>query len=122
MLINDIYLPAGKGGIWNDELSYYKQIEAMVKYGYPQGYFGYSLTHARDLSFGEWSVFLLIPYAIIGKMFGWTLITPIICNIFFVTVALSVFALLVRPTNRQMYFIICIIAFFPLMIRYIVSA
>lgn len=83
-LITDIYLPWGH---WNDEAIYYKQVEAMIKYGIPQGYFGYSETTAKCLTFGPWSVFLLIPYAIIGKVIGWNYFTPIICNLFFVETA-----------------------------------
>ena len=37
--IGDIYLPASD---WNDELFYYKQVESMLEYGYPQGYFGFN--------------------------------------------------------------------------------
>ena len=48
----DAYIPASE---WNDELFYYKQVEGMVKYGYPYGYFGFNESHARVLSFAAWS-------------------------------------------------------------------
>ena len=32
----EVYLPCSE---WNDELFYYKQVEGIVNFGYPQGYF-----------------------------------------------------------------------------------
>ena len=52
-MITDIYLPSGS---WNDEVFYYKQIEAAINYGLPQGYFGYGETSAEYLTYGAWSV------------------------------------------------------------------
>ena len=41
--ILDIYLPTG----WcSDEVSYYKQVEAIIKNGMPQGYWGYNESRA----------------------------------------------------------------------------
>ncbi len=49
-LISDLYLPAG---LWNDDIIYYKEVEGIVHYGIPQGYFGYSDTHALIGSFSK---------------------------------------------------------------------
>ena len=57
-LISDLYLPAG---LWNDDIIYYKEVEGIVHYGIPQGYFGYSDTHALVGSFSVWSPMLLVP-------------------------------------------------------------
>ena len=55
---------------WNDELSYYKQIEGIMRYGMPQGYFGYNESKAMIGTYGPWSPVLLIPYAIIFRIIG----------------------------------------------------
>ena len=116
--ITDIYLPAGQ---WNDEVFYYKQISAMIKYGIPQGYFGYNEMTASHLTFGAWSFILLIPYCIWGMMFGWNIQMPVICNLIFVTIALGIFLYLVRPNTKQILIWLVIIASMPIITRYIIS-
>ncbi len=56
--IGQIYLPASER---NDELIYYKQVEAILRCGYPQGYFGFNESHALRLSFAAWSPVLMLP-------------------------------------------------------------
>jgi len=46
----DAYIPASD---WNDELFYFKQVDGMVKYGFPYGYFGFNESHAEVLSFSQ---------------------------------------------------------------------
>ena len=46
--LGEVYPPCSE---WNDELFYYKQVEGIVNYGYPQGYFGFNESHALKLSF-----------------------------------------------------------------------
>ena len=65
--IHDVYLPASE---WNDELFYFKQVEAMLEYGYPYGYFGFNESHALKLSFAAWSPVLVFPWLILGKFSG----------------------------------------------------
>ncbi len=55
---------------WNDELSYYKQIEGVINYGIPKGYFGYNESRAAIGTFGPWSPILLLPYAVVGRIIG----------------------------------------------------
>ena len=117
-MITDIYLPAG---LWNDEAFYYKQVEGMVKYGIPQGYFGYAETSAKYLTLGAWSPAILVPYVIWGKAFGWTLLSPIYCNLFLFTFSLLLFYLWVRPDKRQMMTFIMLLTCSPMVIRYIIS-
>jgi hypothetical protein len=54
--IGDVYLPSSE---WNDELFYFKQVEAMLSHGYPYGYFGFNESHALKLSFAAWSPVLV---------------------------------------------------------------
>lgn len=60
--IGQVYLP---GSQWNDELFYYKQVEGIITYGYPQGFFGFNESHALKLSFAAWSPVLVFPLSLI---------------------------------------------------------
>ena len=96
--IFDIYLPASE---WNDELFYFKQVEAMLSHGYPRGYFGFNEGHALKLSFAAWSPVLVWPWLLWGMIFGWNLMSPILCNIAVMTIAVVVFVLLCKPSWKQ---------------------
>lgn len=96
--IGDVYLPAS---YWNDELFYYKQVEAMVSHGVPQGFFGFNESRGMYLSFAAWSPVLLLVWTLWGKLFGWTLVSPIYCNIVCMMLGMAVFSLTARPDKRQ---------------------
>ncbi len=98
--INDIYLPASD---WNDELFYYKQVESILTYGYPQGYFGFNESHALKLSFAAWSPVLVFPWLVFGAVFGWNMMSPIYCNILLMMIACAGFVLLVKPKWKQLF-------------------
>lgn len=98
--LSDIYLPASD---WNDELFYYKQVESILSYGYPQGYFGFNESHALKLSFAAWSPVLVFPWLLFGLIFGWNMMSPIYCNILLMSVACVVFVLLVKPKWKQLF-------------------
>ncbi|MBR6380805.1 MAG: SGNH/GDSL hydrolase family protein [Lachnospiraceae bacterium] len=93
-----LYLPASE---WNDELFYYKQVEAMVHFGYPRGYFGFNESHALKLSFAAWSPVLVWPWVLWGKLFGWNLLSPAVSSIVFYTVAVFCFVLWTDPSPRR---------------------
>lgn len=114
----DAYIPASD---WNDELFYYKQVEGMVKYGYPYGYFGFNESHAEVLSFAAWSPVLVWPWLIWGFLFGWNLVSPIYCNIVVMMAAVFLFAWLVKPDVKQMLRTVILFAIFPLFSRYMLS-
>lgn len=97
--IREVHLPSGE---WNDELFYYKQVESILKYGYPLGYYGFNESHALQLSFAAWSPVLLLPWVLWGMVFGWNLMSPIYCNIVFMMLAMFLFVWLCRLTNRQL--------------------
>lgn len=96
--IGQVYLPSSGR---NDELFYYKQVEAVIKYGYPQGYFGFNESHALRLSFASWSPVLIWPWVLWGLLFGWNLSSPVICNIVMMTIAMLLFGLLAKPGWKQ---------------------
>ena len=116
--IGDVYLP---GSEWNDELFYFKQVEAIVNYGFPQGYFGFNESHALKLSFAAWSPVLVFPWVIWGLLFGWNLLTPIWCNIFLLTLARVIFVWLVRPTWKQLGILTLLFLLYTPFVRYMLS-
>lgn len=105
----DIYIPSSDK---NDCLLYYKMVEGIVEYGMPRGYFGYNESHALVGSLAAWSPILYFPWAIWGRIFGWSYISAILCNIFFFSVSLSLFVLLVRPAWQNL------IAFLTILVLY----
>lgn len=117
--IRDIYLPAG---LWNDDIIYYKEVEGIVHYGIPQGYFGYSDTHALVGSLSVWSPVLLLFWSIWGVLFGWNYMSPIWCNIVMMMVGMGVFAVLARPNRRQTFWLTLFYISFIRLTRYALSA
>ena len=116
--ISDLYLPAST---WNDELFYYKLTENVVNYGYPQGYFGFNESHGLCLSFAAWSPLLLLSWVIWGLIFGWNLLSPILCNMAFLAIALFLFGMWTRPTWKQILAMACLYGAFTPITRFTLS-
>lgn len=116
--IGQVYLPMSE---WNDELFYFKQVEGILSYGYPQGYFGFDESHALKLSFAAWSPVLVWPWVLHGLIFGWNLMTPVYSNILFLTLAMVGFVLLVRPGWKQLGLLSILFCVFTPFVRYMLS-
>lgn len=116
--IGQVYLP---GSEWNDELFYFKQVEAMVEFGYPQGYFGFNESHALKLSYAAWSPVLVFPWVVWGLLFGWNMLSPIICNILLMTLATALFVWLVKPTWKQFGILTLLFFLYTPFVRYMLS-
>lgn len=116
--LGEIYGPAST---WNDELFYYKQVEAILQYGFPQGNFGFNESQALNGGFAAWSPVVLLPWILWGLVFGWNFMSPIYCNIFLMMLAVFVFVYLVRPDFRQCLILTVLYAAFTPMTRYILS-
>ncbi len=116
--VGDVYLPVSE---WNDELFYYKQVEGIVNYGYPLGYFGFNESRALQLSFAAWSPVLVFPWVIWGWVFGWNLMSPILCNIFLMMLCCFLFVLLVRPSWKQMGILTFLFCLYTPFVRYMLS-
>lgn len=114
----DVYLPASE---WNDELFYYKQVEAILENGYPYGYYGFNESHAAYLSFAAWSPVLVTPWVLWGALFGWPLLSPIWCNLFLMSLAIFIFVYLTKPGYKQMGGIAALYCLFPMVTRYVLS-
>lgn len=113
-----VYLPASE---WNDELIYYKQVEGMIKHGSPLGYFGFNESHSRLFSFAAWSPVLVWPWILWGLVFGWNIMSPVYCNLVFFSLAIFLFAFLVKPDKRQMGLLALLFACFTPFNRYLTA-
>lgn len=116
--IGQVYLPSSE---WNDELFYFKQVEGIVNYGFPQGYFGFNESHALQLSFAAWSPVLVFPWILWGLLFGWNLMSPVICNIVLLTITMFVFVWLVKPAWKQLGVLTVLFSLYSLFVRYMLS-
>ncbi|MBQ7359859.1 MAG: hypothetical protein IJW63_07190 [Lachnospiraceae bacterium] len=116
--IGQVYLPAS---LWNDELFYFKQVEAIVEYGFPQGFYGFNESHALKLSFAAWSPVLVWPWVLWGWIFGWNMMSPIYCNIFLMMLTMFGFVCIVKPSNRQLGLLALMFVTFTPFTRYMLS-
>lgn len=116
--IGQVYLPSSE---WNDELFYFKQVEGIVNYGFPRGFFGFNESHALQLSFAAWSPVLVFPWILWGLLFGWNLMSPVICNIVLLTITMFVFVWLVKPTWKQLGILTILFSLYTLFTRYMLS-
>ena len=73
---------------WNDEMFYFKQAQAVAKFGVPQGIWGYNESHAAFGGFGAWGPLILYPLALALKLTGGAMWTPIILNMILLSAAL----------------------------------
>lgn len=119
--IGQVYLPNAISSKWNDELFYYKQVEGIIEFGYPQGYFGFNESHALKLSFAAWSPVLVFPWALWGKFFGWNLLSPIICNIFLMMFCCFFYIWMVKPTWKQFGVLALLFCLYTPFVRYMLS-
>ena len=115
---SDLYIPCSE---WNDEMVYYKLTESVIDYGIPQGFFGFNESHGIYLSFASWSPFLLLPWVVWGKIFGWNILSPIICNIVLLSMAFLIITLILRPSWKQVMFIVLCFSFCSHFTRFIIS-
>lgn len=116
--IADVFLPSSE---WNDELFYFKQVEGTVGYLYPRGYFGFNESHAKLLSFAAWSPVLVFPWILWGLVFGWDLLSPVICNIMLLCVTSALFVFLTKIKVKDMIALGLMMISFTPFIRYMLS-
>lgn len=125
VLIRNIISPAPVSLItsqWNDELFYFKQVESIIDYGYPRGFYGFNESKALSLSFAAWSPVLVWPWVLFGFIFGWTLENVFIYNLLIYIIAMISFGALVKPGFKQTAVISVWFLSFFLNARYIYSS
>ncbi len=115
----NVFLP---NTIWNDEVFYFKQIESIIDYGTPQGYFGYNEVPPNLLTFGAWSPVLFLPYVVLGYVFGWTIYSPILFNLIMVMASLFAFIVLTLPNSFQKICLSLFVISYTFLSRFIVSS
>lgn len=108
--------------VMNDEVSWWSQINSIVKSGQPLGYYGYNGTHAPVGTNGPWGLAPLLPYALFGKIFGWQIHSMAYANIMFLSIAGFVFCLLAKPNRKQLRWIFIMYACSFLTIGYSLTA
>ena len=124
ILLRTIISPAAPSLLtseWNDELFYFKQVEAIIDYGYPLGYYGFNESHALAYSFAAWSPVLVWPWVLLGSLFGWSLNLVFIYNLIIYILAMLAFGALTKPTPKQTAVISIWFLSFFLNARYIFS-
>ncbi|MCR4657352.1 MAG: hypothetical protein K5770_14180 [Lachnospiraceae bacterium] len=92
--------------VWNDEVGWHNQVQAVITYGRPLGYYGYNGTHAQFGTFGPWGISPLLPYAVFGTLFGWHLYSMALANLSFLAISLFLFCILTQPDRREMIWMI----------------
>ena len=106
---------------WNDELSYYKQIQGIMSYGMPKGYFGYNESTAAVGTIGPWSPVLMIPYSIIFKLIGIGTKQIICTNIILSTLTIACVTKIFVLNIKQVMEVAIIWIGFANIVRYVFS-
>ena len=90
----------------NDEVSWYNQVAAVVKYGKPLGYYGYNGSYAKIGTFGPWGMSVILFMSIIPKLLsfftGMNESLLIIGNLAWACLANGLFVLLAKPSRGQL--------------------
>lgn len=113
----DVYIPLGG---WSDEITYFRQIGGIVKYGFLRGYSGFNQSSASG-GFGAWGPFPLYPYAVYGRIFGWGYLSPIFANITFVSIGFTSVFLISKPKKNSFIAFLLTYSFMPVVLRHIIS-
>ena len=89
--------------VTSDEIGYYLQINAFVHHGFQGGYFTISEHPARAAfsHFGVHGPLFPVLYGALGKLLGWHFYSGPLFNVLFVTLAIGIFCLVVRPNVWQ---------------------
>ncbi len=106
----------------NDEVYWHAQTAGMVRYGMPQGFFGYNGSYAGSGTFGAWGVFPFLPYALLGKIFGWTVYSRHIFSLVFLSFAILLFILMTEIDTGQILLLDLAYCLMPVTIGYSLTA
>jgi len=92
--------------VYNDEVSWYSQTAAVVKYGGPLGYYGYNGSHAQIGTFGTWGMSIVYFMALIPKLLSFFMeineSVIILGNMVWACLANGLFVLLAKPDRKQL--------------------
>lgn len=108
--------------IWNDELFYYKQIEAIINYGHPLGNWGFNESSSIYGNFAAWNPTVLAPISLFGKLFGLNRWTPVIFNLFVWGIAFVDLSTLIKKEEKKLVWLGFLFVSYNVSIRYIFSS
>ena len=90
----------------SDELWWWQQAAGTAAYGHPLGYFGYDGGTPQIGTFATWGPFIVLPYALWGKVFGWEYYSYIYANCFYMGAASVFFCILLRMKTKRIWGIV----------------
>lgn len=98
----------------NDSVVYWHSTGTFIESGFNGGYYVYNEVPASEVTyhFGAWGPAYIMVYGAIGSFFGWTLVTPIYINMFFVMAALMIAIAISRPSLRQIAVLLLLLTTF----------
>lgn len=93
---------------WNDEITYWQEVNAFKTAGFNGGYFSTEelVASLSFFHFGTHGPIYAIIVGFLARIFGWTLRSGPWFNIVFLSLALLIFLLLTRPDLRSKLFLI----------------
>ena len=92
--------------IWSDELSYWHEVLSLSQKGLNHGYYTYNEVIPTVSTFGPHGFGTVSVYALFAKVFGWKTYSIVFANTFFMSLAFLFLILMLKPTTRQILFIL----------------
>ncbi len=106
---------------WNDEMFYFKQAQAVAKFGVPQGIWGFNESAALHGGFAAWGPLVLYPFALALKLTGGAMWAPIILNIVLLSAVLFFVAHSMGADIKKSVLLSAGLCFFIPLWRYVLS-
>ncbi len=94
---------------WSDELDYFREILSFKASGFS---FNGSLFAGHEAVYGPFGAHSFSPILVWGlySLFSWTEHSILICNLFLLCLAYTIFVLINRPRGKELFFV-CVIAY-----------
>ncbi|HLG27850.1 MAG TPA: hypothetical protein VI423_08705 [Paenisporosarcina sp.] len=101
----------------SDEVTYWREINTFVNYGFNGGQYSNDELIARfdGSHFGTHGPAFAVSYGLLGKVIGWDGYTPVLINISLIFLAMIVVIKLVNPDNKQLLILLVLfVTWWPL--------
>ena len=103
--------------VWSDELEYWHEVLSLSQKGLNHGYYTYNEVIPAFSTFGPHGFGVVSVYALFAKVFGWKVYSIVVANAFFMSLAFLFLILILKPTVKQITFIILLtITFVPFLL------
>jgi len=109
---------------YSDEIDYFMEINTAVKRGLFDAHSGYSGNYtgeyavAKFLNYGNHGIFVLIPYYLVGIVFGWNYFSPIIANSVILTASFFCFFFITKNIRKTLVSMVFTLTFIPLILYF----